>query len=70
MNYTVIGEPVNMAQRLESIAANGEIIVSESTYELACGLSDNGINFQPMTKIRIKGISRDVSPAKVLYHIE
>jgi adenylate cyclase len=69
MNYTVIGEPVNMAQRLESIAANGEIIVSETTYKLACGFSDNGIIFEPMPKTKIKGISRDVFPAKVLYHI-
>ncbi len=70
MNYTVIGEPVNMAQRLEAIAANGEIIISESTYELASGFSDNGIIFEPMPSIKIKGISRDVSPAKVLYHNE
>jgi adenylate cyclase len=70
MNYTVIGEPVNLAQRLESVAANGEIIVSESTYKLACGFSNNGIIFDPMQKIKIKGISRYVSPAKVLYHCE
>jgi adenylate cyclase len=69
MNYTVIGEPVNMAQRLESIAANGEIIISESSYKLACGFSDNGMNFETMPKTKIKGISRDVCPAKVLYHI-
>jgi adenylate cyclase len=73
MNYTVIGEPVNMAQRLESIAANGEIIVSEATYELASGFStryrlDNNIIFEPMPRVKIKGISRDVSPTKVLYH--
>ena len=67
MNYTVIGEPVNMAQRLESIAANGEIIVSESTYELACDFSDNCIIFETMPMVKIKGISKDVYPAKVLY---
>jgi adenylate cyclase len=70
MNYTVIGEPVNMAQRLESIAANGEIIVSESTYELVCDFSDNCIVFETMPRVKIKGISKDVYPAKVLYKNE
>jgi adenylate cyclase len=32
MNYTVIGDDVNIAARLYNVAAGGQIIVSESTY--------------------------------------
>jgi adenylate cyclase len=67
MNFTVIGEPVNMAQRLESIALAGEIIISEESYGLAFAFKDNKIKFEQMPKTRIKGISRDVLPAKVLH---
>jgi len=70
MNYTVIGEPVNMAQRLESIAANGEIIVSESTYDLVSDFPDNSIVFETMPMVKIKGISKNVYPARVLYKKE
>jgi adenylate cyclase len=33
MNYTVIGDNVNVASRLYNVAKGGEIIISESTYE-------------------------------------
>jgi adenylate cyclase len=34
MNYTVIGDDVNVASRLYNVAKGGEIIISETTYEL------------------------------------
>ncbi len=67
MNYTVIGEPVNLAQRLESISAPGEIIVSNITSENIPEESDLQVSFEPMGAIRVKGIQRDVSPLKVIY---
>lgn len=33
MNYTVIGDDVNIAARLYNVAGGGQIIISESTYE-------------------------------------
>jgi class 3 adenylate cyclase len=35
MEYTVIGDTVNVAQRLESITQKGQILISESTYRMA-----------------------------------
>ena len=32
MNYTVIGDNVNIAARLYNVAKGGEIIISETTY--------------------------------------
>jgi adenylate cyclase len=33
LDYTVIGDVVNIAQRLQSVAKEGQIIITESTYE-------------------------------------
>jgi class 3 adenylate cyclase len=33
LDYTVIGDEVNTAQRLQSVAKDGQIIISESNYE-------------------------------------
>lgn len=67
MNYTVIGEPVNLAQRLESISAPDEIIISNMTSENIPEESDVKVLFEPMGAVRVKGIQRDVSPLKVIY---
>ena len=67
MNYTVIGEPVNLAQRLESISSPGEIIVSSFTTDLLPGNTDLGVSFKPMGCIRVKGITRDINALKVIY---
>jgi class 3 adenylate cyclase len=34
MNYTIVGDTVNIAQRLEEAALTGQILMSESTYEI------------------------------------
>ncbi len=67
MNYTVIGEPVNLAQRLESICDPGEIIISNVTMDMIPSGSDIHASFEPMGAIRVKGIQRDVNPMKVIY---
>ena len=35
LDYTVIGDAVNMAQRLQSVAKAGQIVISEEVYHLA-----------------------------------
>lgn len=67
MNYTVIGEPVNLAQRLESICKPGEIVVSSLTTSVIPGHADLTVDFEPMGSIRVKGIQREINPFRVRY---
>jgi class 3 adenylate cyclase len=67
INYTVIGEPVNLAQRLESISKPGEIIVSSLTTDILPASMDLSVRFEPMGSLRVKGLHRDINPLKILY---
>ena len=67
MNYTVIGEPVNLAQRLESISSPGEIVVSSLTTDDLPAHVELGVAFEPMGSIRVKGILKEIHPQKVMY---
>lgn len=67
MNYTVIGEPVNLAQRLESISSSGEIVITEYTMNMIPSNLDAGVRFEPMGSVQIKGTLKDVRPYKVIY---
>jgi adenylate cyclase len=67
INYTVIGDPVNLAQRLESVSNPGEIIVSSLTTDMIPEDVTLDLSFEPMGAIHVKGLSRDVSPLRILY---
>ena len=56
LSYTVLGEPVNVAQRLESSAPVGDILISARTYELA----KDAIEAQRRDPIRVKGIDHPI----------
>ncbi|HEX7972907.1 MAG TPA: tetratricopeptide repeat protein, partial [Anaerolineales bacterium] len=61
MNYTAIGDTVNLARRIEEAAAPGAILVSEIVYRQTRRLFD----VQPITVLNPKGIARPVPAFRV-----
>src|SRR6195256_952333 len=60
--YTVVGDTVNTAQRLESIATPREIVVGPTTYRLA----GRAFEFEPLGPMRLKGKAQAVEAYRVL----
>lgn len=52
MEYTAIGETVNLAARIEKVATSGEIIVDEATFK---SLPPESFKFSIMSNVEIKG---------------
>ncbi|MFA5111217.1 MAG: adenylate/guanylate cyclase domain-containing protein, partial [Desulfobaccales bacterium] len=63
MSYTVMGDTVNVAARLEDAAQGGQIFVSRNTYRLTRG----AFAFQEMDPIKVKG-KRDPLTVYELLH--
>ncbi len=61
-DYTAIGSSVNLASRLQSIAPENEIIISDTTYNLV----KNQINSEEYEEITPKGFVRPVKTYKVI----
>ena len=57
MNYTVIGDAVNLAARLCSHAKSGQIVISESVYNQI----SNQKNFESQRPIMVKGKSNEIN---------
>jgi adenylate cyclase len=62
MEYTVIGDAVNTASRLNNLAASGETVVSKSTLDPIKHL----VKFEEMEPQKVKGKSEPVQVFKIL----
>jgi len=62
MNYTAIGDTVNLAYRLEQHCPAGAILVSETTYQLTRALFD----YMAVAPLGLKGIQNPVPAYRVL----
>jgi len=51
--YTAIGEPVNLASRIESFSLRGQVLLSEASRAAAQGLIETG----GVNEVRVKGLS-------------
>jgi adenylate cyclase len=65
LSYTVLGSPVNLAQRLESMAPSGGILISERTHALL----DGTIHVTPRGPIQVKGVAEPVAVFEVLVEL-
>jgi len=69
LNYTVIGDTVNVAQRIQAIAGTNQIFLSKAVYEQVSSHLDTLKNFKsirPLDAVRVKGKKEKIS----LYCIE
>jgi class 3 adenylate cyclase/predicted ATPase len=62
VEYTPIGHSTGLAQRMESLAKAGSIVVSEHTYKLTEGYFD----FKPLGAVTVKGVSDPLPVYEVL----
>lgn len=67
MDYTVLGDNVNLAARLCAHAAAGQILVSETVYETVRDL--DGLRIEALERIRVKG-KREPIPVFDVAHSE
>ena len=62
VQFTLVGDTINMASRMEALAEPGTTYVTEETYRLTKGL----FHFQPLGKKMVKGKEEPISVYKVL----
>ncbi len=61
LQYTAIGDAMNVASRLVNVAASGEIIVSESTFKLVAGR----VEATALPPVKVKGKAEELKVYRV-----
>lgn len=61
-DYSVIGDPVNVAARLQDLSKRGEIFVGPETWRLTCGIFD----FETLAPVAVRGRDAPVPVYKLL----
>ena len=62
MEYTAIGDSVNLAARLESIAKPGQVLISQRTFDMV----EDRVQAKAMGAIRVKGKEEEVEVYEVM----
>ena len=61
-HYSVMGDPVNLASRLEGLSEAGEILVGEDTYRLTAPLFE----FEVLGPVKVKGKEKQITVYRLL----
>jgi len=61
MDYTVVGDAVNVAARLQSLAKPGEILISDATHALLRGVTD----MERMRSVKLRGREQPLDIYKI-----
>jgi len=67
MDYTAIGDEVNVASRLQGLAQGGQILVSRSVYDAVALQSKGEFSFQAYGTVQVKGKKNAVEVFEVIY---
>jgi len=65
-DYTVIGQAANLGARLCGVAGGGEVLVSQTTYDLV----NDQVAAVPVTGLQLKGMGRDTTAYRVTHLLE
>jgi class 3 adenylate cyclase len=63
MDYTAIGDVVNISQRLQALAKGGQILVTRSIYDSAC----DSFEMKELGELKVKGRKAAVEVFEVIY---
>jgi adenylate cyclase len=67
MDYTAIGDEVNIASRLQALAQGGQILVTRSVYDAVSPKGENSFSFKEFGTLQVKGKRNLVEIFEVIF---